>query len=215
MNYLTLQNQVKRNLGNRATDTDIDDLVRTWINATYLDMVTMAKFPELARFEPIPVPVLDATTPFNTAANTPSYTVPATMMFPITLRDTTNHVSLKQRDIRWYDRNKSSVPGQPRIYANFGGSFYLEPTPDAVYVIQLRYRRKVDSIALTLPTDEPLIGAEWHEAIELGATMRGFRSLGDPRADKWLNDLKTFIISHSEQHTEEEEDFHAGFRVSL
>jgi len=215
MDYTTLQTHVKRNLGNRATDPEIPALVQDWLNSCYLDLVTMGKFPELLKFEPIPVPVLDITTTFNTIATIASVAVPATLMFPISLRDTTNNIPLKQRDIRWYDRNKSTVDGKPRIYVNFGGFFYFDPTPDAAYVIQLRYRKKVDNVALVLPTDVPIIGAEWHEALEIGATMRGFRSLGDPRADKWLTELKTYIISHSEQHTEEEEDFNGGFTISL
>lgn len=215
MNYLTIQTHVARNIGNRATDAGVTTLIQEWINATYLDMVTMAKFPELEHFEPIPCPVLDTSTTFVTAAADPDYAVPADMMFPISLRDITNNRPLRQRDIRWYDRNKTQSPGQPYYYALYGNFYYLEPTPDDVYTINERYRKKVDSVALVNPADVPIIGTEWHEAVELGATWRGLRSLGDPKATQYFTDFKTFLVNHSEQHSEEEEDYTGGFNVRL
>jgi hypothetical protein len=215
MNYSTIQSHVARNVGNRATDAGITTLIQELINLTYLDLVTMAKFPELSRFEPIPVPVLDTGTTISTSSTVPNYTVPSDMMFPISLRDTTNGNPLKQRDIRWYDRFRSPTNEKPRFYINYGGYFYLEPCPNGTYSIYVRYRKKVDAIALVNPGDVPIIGAEWHEALELGATYRVLRSLGDPKATQYSTDLKNFMISHSEQHTEEEEDYNGGFRVKL
>ena len=127
MNLSELKTRVKRNLGNR---TDIDDLITQWINACYLDLITTGKFPELGRFAPIPVPELDATTTFSTTNGTASYAFPADGLFPISMRDVTNDQPLKQRDIRWYDRHKTSATGKPLIYAIYGGYIYLEPTPD-------------------------------------------------------------------------------------
>lgn len=218
MNYLSLQTHVKRNVGNRATDPDIDTLVKDWLNTCYLDLVTTGKFPELQRFAPIPCPILDTTIPFSTVLADEDYlltSIAPDFMFPIALRDTTNNMPLRQRDIRWYDRNKSTANGKPLIYVVYGGYIYLDPTPDDAYTIRMRYRKKVDSVALVNPTDIPIIATEWHEALILGATYRGLRSLGDPRAEQFKTDLKSYIISHSEQHSEEEEDFNAGFQIRL
>lgn len=218
MNYQTIQTHVLRNLGNRATDAQIPTLVQEWINTCYVDLVTTGKFPEMNRFAPIPCPVLDLTATFATTNTDEDYlisSIATDFMFPIALRDLTNNQPLRQRDIRWYERNKSTETGRPLVYVVYGGYFYLDPTPDGVYSIRLRFRKKVDSVALVNPTDIPVIASEWHECLELGATYRGFRSLGDPRAEQYKNDLKAFIIAHSEQHTEEEEDYNAGFQVRL
>jgi len=218
MNYALIQSHVTRNLGGRASDPAIPALVQDWINSCYLDLVTTGKFPELERFAPIPCPTLDMTISFATTANDEDYlltTIATDFMFPISLRDITNNYPLRQRDIRWYDRNKATTVGKPRIYVIYGGYVLLDPTPDANYTIRMRYRKKVDAVALVNPTDVPVIGAQWHEALVLGATYRGFRSLGDPRADTFKNDLKTFIISHSEEGSEEEEDYNAGFTVHM
>jgi hypothetical protein len=218
MNYAAIQSHVTRNIGGRASDPAIPALVQDWINSCYLDLVTTGKFPELERFAPIPCPTLDMTISFATTAHDEDYlltTIATDFMFPISLRDLTNNMPLRQRDVRWYDRNKSLTEGKPRVYINYGGYILLDPTPDANYTIRMRYRKKVDTVALVNPADVPVIGAQWHEALVLGASYRGFRSLGDPRADTYKNDLKTFIISHSEEGSEEEEDYNAGFTVHM
>lgn len=215
MIYATLQSHVARNLGNRAGDPGITALIQEWINTTYLDLVTMAKFPELSRFEPIPVPILDTATTIVTAVDDFDYLAPLDMMFPISLRDITNHQPLKQKDIRWYDRNRSITSSKPYNYTLYGGYFLFDPPPDGIYNVYVRYRKKVDTIALINPTDVPIIGAEWHESIELGASWRGLRSLGDPKAGQYFNDFKLFLATHSEQHSEEEEDYTGGFNVRL
>jgi len=212
MNFGTIKSHVARNLGNVE---GIDAYIEQWINNCYLDLITMGKFPELQRFAPIPVPALDSTTTWTTGSGTPDYAMASNALFPISLRDTTNDAPLKQRDIRWYDRHKSTVNGKPRIYAIYGGRYYLDPAPDDVYAIQERFRKKVSLPAMSTDSQTPIIGQEWHEAIEIGATYRGARSLAHADATKWLSDLKAFMVTHSEQHTEEEEDADIGFSIKM
>lgn len=212
MNFGTFKTLITRNLGGRS---DITPLIGEWLNSCYLDLVTRGKFPELKRFAPIPVPELDATATFPTADGTPDYAQPSNALFPISVRDATNNHSLAQRDIRWYDRNKSTVGGKPLRYATFGGRLWFDPTPDGVYTIQERFRKKVTIPALQADSDVPLIGQEWHEALELGGTYRGALSLGYPDAERWLGRLQSFMIAHSEQYTEEEEDVDVGFSVVM
>lgn len=212
MNFGTIKSHVARNLGNVK---GIDAYIAQWINNCYLDLITMGKFPELSRFAPIPVPALDGTTTWVTEAGTADYAMATNALFPVSLRDTTNKQPLKQRGIRWYDRNKSTTNGKPRIYAIYSGRYYLDPTPDDAYAIQERFRKKVSLPAMTTDSQTPIIGQEWHEAIEIGATYRGARSLSFADANRWLSDLTAFMIKHSEQHTEEEEDVDIGFSIKM
>ena len=218
MNFLTIQTHVLRNLGNRQLggDTSITTLVKEWINSCYVDLVTTGKFPELNRFAPIPVPTLEGKDTFYTENLIDYYSYPTDALTITALKDTTNDTPLSQRDMATLQKNKSATPGKPRFYATYGNMIYLDPTPDAdTYAILRLYRKKVTDAILVADTAVPIVGVEWHEAIEIGATYRGFRSLGDPRMEKWLADLKSYIIAHSEQQTEEEEDYDDGFEVSL
>jgi hypothetical protein len=214
--FLELQTHVLRNLGNRKTDVDILTLVKAWINACYLDLVTTGKFPELQKFAPLPDPALDGKDTFNTSATAESYAYPAGALTIFTLRDTTNDRPIKSRDMRWYERNHTATLGKPLLYATYGGRIYLEPNADDVYVIRRLYRKKVTLTTLALDADVPVISDIWHEALELGATLRGFRSLRDFSSyGQFKADLKDYIVSHSEQYTEEEEDFDAGIQVRM
>ena len=212
MNFGTIKSHLTRNLGNRD---DIDTFIAQWINNTYLDLVTTGKFPELRKFAPIPCPALDGTTAWTTEEGTSDYSMASGALFPVSLRDLTNERPLRPRGIRWYDRNRSTTNGEPNIYAIYGGRYYLDPTPNGSYTIQERFRKKVTDPVLTEDDHIPVIGQEWHEALELGATYRGARALGYPDANKWLGDLKAFMVAHSEQHTEEEEDADVGFSIEI
>lgn len=212
MNFGTLKSLVHRNLGNRD---DVDALVVEWINSAYLDIITRGKLPEIGKFAPIPVPQLDDTTTWVTVNNTANYTVASNSIFPVSLRDITNDQHLRQRDIRWYDEHKSTATGKPTRYSPYGSEYFLDPTPDGEYTIQERFRKKVSLPALAEDTDVPIVGAEWHELLELGATYRGARSLSHPDANTWLSAMKEFMAAHSEQDTEGEEDLDVGFNIVM
>lgn len=212
MDFLTLQQNVIRNLGNRS---DLLTQIKLWLNSCYMDLVTTGRFPELSHFEPIPCPQLDGVTTLLTVIDKPDYNYPADALTILALRDTTNKYAIRQRDILWYNRYRALVHGKPRIYALYGAKIYLDPMPDAVYTLQEWYRKKTTLVTLTVDEDVPIIGEEWHEAIEMGATYRGFRSLGDARMGTWLNDLSNFIRNHSGQQNKEEEDFDGGFQIVL
>ena len=214
MNYGTLLNHVKRNLGNRQ-DSDFPTLCGEWLNSGYLDLVTTGKFPEAGRMAPVPIPELDTLTVITTGVGGTDWPLPALFLFPISARDETNRNPLHLRDIRWYDRYKSSTNGIPSVYVIHGKRIYIDPPSGGVYQIRVRYRQKLNVPSLTGLTDVPVVGEEWHEGIELCATYRGARSLQLPTMDTWLRDLKAFMAAHSEQGTEEEEDADIGFRIVM
>ena len=122
----------------------------------------------------------------------------------------TSGYGLKLKDVRWYDRKRSTTEGRPYYYVIYAKQILLNSTPDAVYNLALRYRKKLVLPVLINPEDIPVVGEEWHEGIVLGATYRGARSLNFPNAETWLNDWRNFIAGHSEQTTEEEEDADIG-----
>ncbi len=212
MNFSTMQTHVKRNLGNRS---DINDLIKDWINGAYLDIVTTGRLPEIGRFGPIPCPSLDDTTDLSTVASQDTITEPTNLIFPISLRDTTNGRPLLRRGIRWIDRHKSISEGQPRVYARFGGEFVLDPTPDDVYTIQCRFRKKVTADVLSASDDTPVVDPSFHEIIVFGATFRGAAAHQRTDADMWLERAKQHLLAHSEFGTEEEEDANIGVKVVM
>jgi len=212
MNYGTLKDHLRLNLGGRD---DIDAYEQQWINSAYLDLVTTGKFPEIGHFQPIPCPELDDTDTMNTAADDPDYSKPTDSLFIVSMYDTTNSQPLRWRSVRWYDDNRSTTSGKPQNYAEFANLVYIDPTPDGVYAIQRRFRKKVDIPVLTADSHVPVVSEIWHEAIELAATYRGARALRYPDAPGWKADLRDFVIRHSEQHTEEEEDAEYGLSIKM
>ena len=214
MNYGEIKQLVKKNLGGRQ-DSDIDALVEKWVNNCYLDLITRGRFPEIKRMQPISIPELDGERTFSTTGGDDSYAMASDALFPVALRDTTNNQILRQRGIRWIERNKATTDSKPLYYGTYAGEYILEPTPDDVYVINDKYRKIVDIPTLTADEDTPVIHEIWHEALELGATWRGAKALGYPEASRWFGDLKNFIIGHSEQGSEEDEDADYGVTVIM
>lgn len=212
MNFGTLCTHVTRNLGNR---TDIETLVKEWINSAYLDLITIGRFPEAGKYAPLPIPELDGTDTIQTGVGGTDYVVPTNCLFPISVRDTTNDRPLAYKGIRWYDRYRNLVNGKPERYAMYANRIYIDPPSDDVYVIQIRSRKKITVPALAAAVDVPVVGEIWHEGIELCGTYRGARSLQIPTADVWLRDLKNFAIAHSEQWAEEEANATLGFRIVM
>jgi hypothetical protein len=212
MNLATIQSLVTRNLGGR---TDIASYSLQWINSTYMDLITKGKFPELNHFQPIPVPQLDADHSITTSLGDYDHPVPADFLFPISCRNVTSNHGMRLKDIRWYDRKRSVTNGDPWYYIPYKTLIYFSPTPNGVYSINMRYRKKLILPTLVDPTDVPVIGEEWHLGLVLGATYMGARSLNFPEADKWKTDLKEFVLGHSEQTTEEEEDYEGGFNFQF
>lgn len=212
MNYGTMKTLVTRNLGGRD---DLAVYVPEWINSTYMDLVTKGKFVELQRFAPIPVPALDGEQAINTVVDQVPYTLPSDFLFPISVRNVTENYALKPYDIRTFERKRSDVSGRPYRYTTYGGVLLLDPPPDEIYALNMKYRKKLVLPVLTSDSHIPVVGEEWHECIVLGATYRGAYSLSYPDAQRWKDEWKTFIIEHSEQTTEEEEDADIGFSFSF
>lgn len=212
MNYLAIKNNVTQNLGGR---TDIANFLSDWINNTIVDFVTRSKFPELGVFAPLKIPELEDTDTFTLSADDYDQAMPSQVMFLITLKDTTNDQILKQRDIHWFDRNRTTTSSNPTTYCVFEDTIFVDPPPVASTVIQWRGRKKIDIPELAADADIPVIGEELHEGLEIGATWRGAIRL--KRSDKidWYNAYREFITAHAEQRTAELEDYDKGFSIVM
>jgi hypothetical protein len=112
-------------------------------------------------------PELSVSTTVNTLAERAWVLVPTDMIITETIHDTTNDVKLK--NIAWRDyirksgRGDSDESGEPTHWVRRGGYYYLWPTPDAAYVLEVFYRKR--PAALSAATDVTVVGAEWDEAI--------------------------------------------------
>jgi len=124
--YLTIVNNCIRNLGGRTDLRSPVDYLKEWINNTYVDFITRSKFPELGVSAPLKIPELEDTSTFVTAADDYDYDMPAQVMFLIGMRDTTNDQPLRQRDIHWLNRNRTTTSSKPLVYVTFKKEEALE-----------------------------------------------------------------------------------------
>jgi len=213
MNFGTISTLVLRNLGNR---TDLAaSLIPELVNVVYQKLVTQSSFPEYGRNKPIPCPPLDTTANLTFATSAFTASLPGDVLFIISTRDITNGAGLHQRDIRIFDRKKSTQNGSPSHYTSYGGAFYIDPPTDKNITITVRYRKTLALPVLVVPTDVPVIGTQWHYALVLGATAEGAASLNFPNAQVWADKFASFIRENAESSTEEEEDFDDGFNLVM
>lgn len=156
-----IKTEVKSRLGNR---TNIDSRLNVWINDAYFELLLNPRF---NFFE------LDKAAQASTAALIRSYDLPTDLWYILDIRDDTNNRKLRRRHWETFDR-RSHNEGQPNLYARFGLSVELDPTPDAVYTLIIRYKfRPVDLVS----GGSPAIGREWDEVITVLSVIKGFEAL--------------------------------------
>ena len=163
--FTAIQNEVIARLGNR---TDLAARSAIWINDAYFELLLN---PTFEFFE------LDSLNAFNTIAGTTSYTFPnfSAVWHLLDLTDVTNNRKLIRTHWQTLDRI-TPTSGQPTRYARFSVGVILDPTPDAVYQIQMRYRVRPPELSAT---SSPAIGREWDEVITLLAVTKGWEALSD------------------------------------
>lgn len=161
--------EVTARLGNR---TDISPRIGRWVNYAFFELMLNPRF-SFYELDQGPAP-------FNTVINKVSYdlsTIAPNLWIILDLRDNTN--SRRIRRVHYTEIDKTTVTtGQPVRYYRYSSTINLDPTPDAVYALQLRFRmRPADFV----PGSNLLLGTEWEEPIITMATIRGFEAL-DMRA---------------------------------
>lgn len=115
-----------------------------------------------------------------------------------------------------YDRctdTNTSAQNIPSNYIHMDGALYLNPIPDLVYTIQVRYLKQISD--LTGVNTPPSVPRTWHEIILFGAIWRGFINYGDyDRSDRAQSKQSSLIASAVPTEAKEEFDSHyAGVEV--
>ncbi len=183
ISFDAMQSEVISRLGNRS---DIQARSVRWINQAFLELILLPRF---SFFE------LDLTTSFNTVAGTRVYNItdwvglspPATagstdsLWYILDISDFTNNRKLARTHWHVLDRigYNPQISGQPTRYARFGNAVQLDPVPDGVFAMTVRYRNR----PMDLQSGSTFVGlgSEWEEVIETMATIKGFEAL-DQRA---------------------------------
>ena len=122
---------------------------------------------------------LDKSVSFNTVASTRVYTLStyaSDLWFIMMVRDDTNEREIRKKNIKVLDQT-AAVTGQPTRYARFAGTMVLDPTPDGVYSILVRYRRRPTELSTG---DSTVLGREWDEPLILLSVVKGYNALEQP-----------------------------------
>jgi len=156
-----IQTEVIARLGNR---TDIDARSAVWINDAYFELLMNPRF---NFFE------LDIAAQAPTVFGQGTYSLPPDLWFILSLRDNTNNIKLQRSHTMVFDKIQR-VLGNPVRYARFGPAVELDPIPNGVFTLQLRYRKRTaDLITGTMPVTP----REWDEVITVLAVTKGFEAL--------------------------------------
>ena len=114
---------------------------------------------------------------FNTVASTRTYalsTIASDIWFVKSLRDTTNKRKLAKHSWRSFEKTVENE-STPSRYDRFGSDIILDPTPDAIVTIRMRYGAMVT--LLSADADVPITDHNLDEEIKAGAVWRGFQHL--------------------------------------
>ena len=112
----------------------------------------------------------------NTVAGQPSISMPNDLWFVLDMRDNTNQRRIRQVHWQVIDDIQQTL-GQPTRYARFAPtSAILDPIPDAVYQIQIRYRSRVQELDAAHDPGN-VLGVEWEEPLTTLAYIKGCEAL--------------------------------------
>lgn len=83
------------------------------------------------------------------------------------LRDVTNKRALHRHSFAHFDEMDQSTNGKPIWFDHFSTGIELHPTPDGVYTIQIRYRKR--PVKLSIASSASVLPEEYDMAIVYGA----------------------------------------------
>lgn len=159
-----IKTEVTARLGNR---TNISSRANIWINDAYFELLMHPRF---NFFE------IEKAAQANTAVNIRSYDLPTDLWHILDIRDDTNNRKLRRRHWESFDR-RSHTLGQPQLYARFGQTIELDPTPSSVVTLIIRYKfRPTDLVT----GNSPITGREWDEVLTVLSVIKGFEALEEP-----------------------------------
>lgn len=194
--------EVKKRLGNRQ---DIDERLNVWINDAYFELLME---PEFTFYE------LDFEFTIVTVADQRAYDLSGVnaLWFILMMRDTTNEREVRKTSVKVIDR-LATTTGQPNRYARFANTILLDPIPDDVYSLNVRYRLRPNEL---ITGTSPVIGREWDEILVVLSTVKGYEALEQPeKAGAARTLLNPLIDGRKDQEILEDEDSEMGIRVRL
>ena len=168
ISYANMVTEVTARLGGR---TDLASRIGRWLNYAYAELLLNPRF----SFHE-----LDLVATFNTVIGQKDYFLPdygltnVNFWFILNLRDNTNELHLTKTHYQVIDRIQQ-VAGRPNRYYRFNNSITLDPIPDGVYLMQLRYRSRPPE--LTGGTGFSELGFEWEEPLVVLSTVKGWEAL--------------------------------------
>ena len=161
MGFDAIQTEVIARLGNRQ---DIAARSSVWINDAYFEILMNPRF---TFFE------LDAVQQAATVIGQRTYSLPPDLWFILSLRDNTNNIKLQRTHTMVLDKI-APVAGLSVRYARFGLAVELDPTPNSVVTLQLRYRKRVAELTAGSTL---VIPREWDEPVTVLSVVKGFEAL--------------------------------------
>lgn len=199
MNFGNVYGEVINRLGNRS---DITSRAKQWVNQAHFSIGTSYKFYELE---------VKATS--STSASVRSYSLPTDLRVILSLRDTSNNRKLNLGDWRTFDK-LNQVTGKPSRYIRFGSTFELDPTPDAIYNLSLRYLKRLAS--LLNDSDDFILPDEWIEAIILRACWIGSTSLQMfESANIFKSEYELYIMERKPDYMDSSFDNESGVGIRV
>jgi hypothetical protein len=165
ISYDNIVTEVTSRLGNRQ---DIASRIGRWVNYAFFELLLN---PRYSFYELDQGPNI-----FQTVIGQATYDltqIAPTLWIILDLRDNTN--SRRIRRVHYTEIDKVvATSGQPVRYYRYAQTITLDPVPDLVYQLQLRWRNRPSDF---ITGSNLLLGTEWEEPIVAMATIRGFEAL--------------------------------------
>jgi hypothetical protein len=126
--------------------------------------------------------------------------------------DKTTPHKLDWMPVSWYvlqtDRADTTAEGAPQKWTRDGDRIYMWPTADAVYQMEVWYRRVATDLAASQVT---LIGAEWDPAILALASYKGHIWLGEydrakPDKEEYIDIVTGLIGVYNREESDRNEN---------
>jgi hypothetical protein len=161
---------VQLELGNRADiSSGTPSRVDNWLWQSYLNIGMSIQFSEME---------FTATSQFVQASDTIPFPDDARAIKSLVgYRSDGTALDIQIKDMKYIRRFNSKTQGPPDVIAFYNKIIYVRPIPDAIYDATIDYWQKPQQDPNDLSTTELLVPDDWLEVIDMGAILRGHRSL--------------------------------------
>jgi hypothetical protein len=202
MNLGEMQTKLRRQIGQPSLNAVPDLELTEHLNGAYRDISNKYRFHQVRRV-----------VTFNTIALNDRYNLPSDCASIMRLRDATNEVKLEKWDDRRFSGRKSAaIPGKPQFYLRNENYVQLVPTPDAVLVMELKYKAVIAGLVSVI--DVPTLPLTWHEGIVRLARFKYFEDATDlPKAKAAWDLWQAWLADQPIEVDEEKTDFDSGVSV--